>query len=86
MKHSHTLSQGQRKALAPLLQQRQAVEAQIRMVMGIAIEDAGLPPVEGGWTLNVETMALEGEVTAEGARILNGSISNKAVTDGVADN
>ena len=64
-KRTHPLTEGQRQAIVPLLQQRQAIDAQIGTILNIAITDAKLPPVEGGWSLNAQTMCLHGEVAGQ---------------------
>ena len=60
-KKSHSLTSGQRQAITPLLQQRQAIDAAIRTILNIAIVDGGLQKSESGWSLNAETMGLESE-------------------------
>ena len=65
MKRSYPLTEGQRQAVVPLLQQRQALDSQLRTILNISITDSELPAVEGGWSLNAETMCLEGELHVE---------------------
>ena len=60
-KKSHPLTPGQKQAITPLLHQRHAIDAQIGTLLNIAIVDGGLPKSESGWSLNAETMCLEGE-------------------------
>ena len=65
MKRTHPLTEGQRQAIVPLLQQRQAIDVQIGTILNIAITDAKLPSIKGGWSLDFQTMCLKGEVPGQ---------------------
>ncbi len=62
MKHIHPLTPGQAAAARELLGERARLEAQLRMVLNIAIADGELPPSPNGWSLNAETLSLEAEI------------------------